>query len=171
MQLSQVHPSMTWKADFIKTSIRIVIILFINSGLLFFLIYPLSWNNDGATPESSCENISNKDASSRTRDASNIWLSYWPDGIWAMVSSSFTDLFLIQTRNKLCLDIIRRIYFDIITLNSIRDNIDEFLHQNFKRIVNVKEIDKVVKLVTVFFSSASLDVMMLLRLYPCGNSS
>ena len=88
-----------------------------------------------------------------------------------MVSSSFTDLFLIQTRNKLCLDIIRRIYFDIITLNSIRDNIDEFLHQNFKRIVNVKEIDKVVKLVTVFFSSASLDVMMLLRLYPCGNSS
>ena len=88
-----------------------------------------------------------------------------------MVSSSFTDLFLIQTRNKLCLDIIRRIYFDIITLNSIRDNIDEFLHQNFKRIVNVKEIDKVVKLVTVFFSSANLDVMMLLRLYPCGNSS
>ena len=88
-----------------------------------------------------------------------------------MVSSSFTDLFLIQTRNKLCLDIIRRIYFDIITLNSIRDNIDEFLHQNFKRIVNVKEIDKVVKLVTVFFSSASLDVMMLLRLYLCGNSS
>ena len=80
-------------------------------------------------------------------------------------------LFLIQTRNKLCLDIIRRIYVDIITLNSIRDNIDEFLHQNFKRIVNVKEIDKVVKLVTVFFSSASLDVMMLLRLYPCGNSS
>ena len=80
-------------------------------------------------------------------------------------------LFLIQTRNKLCLDIIRRIYVDIITLNSIRDNIDEFLHQNFKRIVNVKEIDKVVKLVTVFFSSASLDVMKLLRLYPCGNSS
>ena len=88
-----------------------------------------------------------------------------------MVSSSFTDLFLIQTRNKLCLDIIRRIYFDIITLNSIRDNIDEFLHQNFKRIVNVKEIDIVAKLVTLFFSSASLDVMMLFRLYPCGNSS
>ena len=53
-----------------------------------FLISPLSWNDDGATPESLWENILNKSGT----DAGIFWLSWSDDQrIW----TTFTDIFIV----------------------------------------------------------------------------
>ena len=83
----------------------------------------------------------------------------------------FTKFFITQTQNNLRPDINCRLYVYIMTGNNTSGDIDEFVCRIFKRIANVKEIDVVAKVATVFFLSASLDIMMLFR--PCtrGNSS
>ena len=73
--------------------------------------------------------------------------------------------FFLQTKINLHPDINWKIYVDIITLNNTGGNIAEIVHQSFKQIVNVEEIKEVGKVVTAFFSSASLDMMVLFR--PC----
>lgn len=57
-------------------------------------------------------------------------------------------------------------YVDIIILNDTGGNTDEFVHQNFKRIVNVVQINEAAKVVTAFFSSDSLDMTVVVQTMP-----
>ena len=57
-------------------------------------------------------------------------------------------------------------YVDIIILNDTGGNTDEFVHRNFKRIVNVVQINEAAKVVTAFFSSYSLDMTVVVQTMP-----
>ena len=52
---------------------------------------------------------------------------------------------------------------NIISHSNASVSIDEFVHWNFRRIVNLEEIDVVEKMLTVFFCSACLDITILFR--------
>ena len=56
-------------------------------------------------------------------------------------------------------------YVDIIILNDTGGNTDEFVHRNFKRIVNVVQINEAAKVVTAF-SSDSLDMTVVVQTMP-----
>ena len=78
----------------------------------------------------------------------------------------FTKFFVIRTKSNLRPDINYQIYVDIIAFNKSVGNIDEFAYGNFKWIMTVEEIDEAVKVVTVFFSSASSGITVLFTMSP-----
>ena len=74
--------------------------------------------------------------------------------------------FAIQTRRNRCPYISCQIYVDIITRSNTGGKIGKLVERNFKRVVNVGEIDEVAKVATVFCSSVTLDIMVLSDYVP-----